>query len=181
MTMFLMLDLGVAEPDPEAIHRQANRWLGDRADEVVAGYRAHRPDATPADLITALTTDAVFRIPAIRLAEAQVRQWRPTWMYWFTWATPVMGGVLKSCHALELPFMWDALDRPGLAMLTGDGPERQGIADAMHAAWIRFAREGDPGWPQYDLDHRRTMRFDVNSEIVEDPDGPERELWDGLG
>jgi carboxylesterase type B len=73
--------------------------------------------------------------------------------------------------------MWDSLDRPGLSMLTGDGPERQAIADAMHAAWIRFARTGDPGWPAYDLDHRATQRFDTTLEVVNDPMSRQRELW----
>ena len=101
-------------------------------------------------------------------------------MYLFTWATPVMDGKLKSCHTLELPFMWDAIDQPGLAMLTGDGPERQAIADAMHAAWIAFARTGDPGWPQYDLDRRATKRFDTTTEVLDDPMGDERALWDAV-
>ena len=102
-------------------------------------------------------------------------------MYLFTWATPVMDGRLKSCHALELPFVFDAIDAPGLAMLTGDGPERQAIADAMHAAWIAFARTGDPGWPAYDLDRRATKRFDVTTEVLDDPGGDERALWAGIG
>ena len=99
-------------------------------------------------------------------------------MYLFTWETPVFDGKLKSCHALELPFMWDAIDKPGLSMLTGDGPERQALADAMHAAWIAFARTGDPGWPAYDLDRRATQRFDTTVEIVDDPMGDAaRPLW----
>lgn len=180
MTLFLVLDLGVAEPEPEKILAHARHYLGRRGDEMVAAYRASRPDATGEELVTALTTDAVFRIPSIRLAEAQARNGRPVYAYWFTWPTPVWGGKLKSCHALELPFVWDALDAPGLSVLTGDGPERQAIADVMHRAWIRFTRAGDPGWPAYDLDRRATMRFDVTSEVVEDPDGRERALWDGL-
>ena len=102
-------------------------------------------------------------------------------MYLFTWETPVFDGKLKSCHALELPFMWDAIDKPGLSMLTGDGPERQPLADAMHAAWIAFARTGDPGWPAYDLDRRATQRFDTTVETVDDPMGAQRELWTGVG
>ena len=76
--------------------------------------------------------------------------------------------------------MWDAIDRPGLSMLTGDGPERQALADAMHGAWIRFARTGDPGWPAYDLERRATQRFDTTLEILDDPLGAERELWAGV-
>jgi carboxylesterase type B len=51
----------------------------------------------------------------------------------------------------------------------------------MHRAWIAFARDHDPGWPGYDLARRATMRFDVTCEVVDDPDGPERALWDDWG
>ena len=117
----------------------------------------------------------MFRIPAIRLAEAQLAH-APVWMYLFTWETPVFGGVLKSSHAVEIPFVFDTLDgsRP---MFTGDGPERQGIADAMHEAWIAFAHDGDPNatgvpeWPPYDTKRRATMRFDVRLRGPRRPDG----------
>jgi carboxylesterase type B len=181
MTLFLALELGVGSMDAAALDRQMQKIFGDRAADVVAVYSGNRPDGNPGDLLTAISTDRVFRIPAIRLAEAQTRQGRPTYMYLFTWATPVMDGKLKSCHALELPFVFDAIDAPGLAMLTGDGPERQAIADAMHAAWIAFARTGDPGWPAYDLERRATKRFDVTTEVLDDPRGDERALWAGVG
>jgi len=49
----------------------------------------------------------------------------------------------------------------------------------MHAAWVAFATEGDPGWPQYDLARRSTMRFNATPEIVSDPHSAERQLWEG--
>jgi para-nitrobenzyl esterase len=180
MTMFLALDLRIGEVDPATLHKQMTKVFGDRTAEVIATYTANRPAQSPGDVLTALSTDRAFRIPSIRVAEAQAANGRPAYMYLFTWATPVMDGKLKSCHALELPFMWDALDRPGLSVLTGDGPERQAIADAMHAAWIAFARTGDPGWPRYDLERRATQRFDTTLEVIDDPMGDERVLWDGV-
>jgi carboxylesterase type B len=50
----------------------------------------------------------------------------------------------------------------------------------MHSAWVAFASSGDPGWPAYDTDHRRTMRFDTASAVVEDPRVWERAFWEGL-
>jgi para-nitrobenzyl esterase len=178
MTLFLALDLKIGEVDSAALNRQMSKVFGDRSEEVAAIYTGNRPGQSPGDVLTALSTDRAFRIPAIRLAEAQVANGRPAFMYLFTWPSPVMEGKLKSCHALELPFMWDALDKPGLSMLTGGGPERQAIADAMHAAWISFARTGDPGWPRYDLERRATQRFDTTLEVIEDPMADERRLWD---
>ncbi len=176
MTLFTVLDLGLGELDGAAVNRALAASFGDRAEEVLTGYAALHPDLAPTDLLTVIATDRVFRIPAIRLAEAGLAR-RPTYMYLFTWESPVFDGRLKSCHALELPFMWDAIDTPGLSMLTGDGPGRRELADAMHAAWIAFARTGDPGWPPYDLERRATQRFDTTLEVLDDPERGQRELW----
>jgi para-nitrobenzyl esterase len=177
MTLFLVLDPKLGVVDEARIAHRFEQAFGEGAAIALETYRANRPAADPTDLLVALTTDEVFRLPAIRLAEAQAAQGRAAFMYWFTWASPVMGGKLGSGHALELPFVWDALDRPGLGSLTGTGPERQAIADAMHRAWIAFARTGEPGWPEYDFERRATQRFDATREVIEDPLGDERVLW----
>ena len=69
-------------------------------------------------------------------------------------------------------------------MFTGDGPDRQAIADRMHASWIAFARTGSPehaaipAWPAYDVARRPTMRIDTKWELVDDLEGRTRALWD---
>jgi carboxylesterase type B len=154
--------------------------FGDAADGVVRTYIERHRDRPLTDVLVAMETDRVFRIPAIRLAEADVRAGRPVHMYLFAWETPAFGGLLRSCHALELPFMWDALDQGGVNVFTGDGPERHGLARDMHERWIAFARTGDPGWPGYDLEQRPVIVFDGSgSRVVNDPAGDERRLWDG--
>src|SRR5205823_1278907 len=74
----------------------------------------------------------------------------------FTWPTPAFGGALKACHALEIPFVFNALDAPGASFFTGDAsPEMRGLAATMHEAWASFARTGVPkasglpDWPAY--------------------------------
>ena len=64
-------------------------------------------------------------------------------------------------------------------MFLGVDPPQQ-LAGVMHAAWVAFATSGNPGWPQYDLNRRATMRFDTKQELVEDPRSAERLLWEGL-
>jgi para-nitrobenzyl esterase len=179
-TLFNLLDPRLNDIEPDGVVDLLSGWSDERARNTVAEYRSRRPDASGLELWTAIGTDAVFRIPAIRMAEAQ-RAHGPTWMYWFTWETPVFGGVLRSTHALEIPFVFDNL--ASAQLFTGDGAELQGIADAMHGAWIAFARTGDPNhdgiptWPQYDIDRRATMRFDATVELVDDPDGDDRAAW----
>lgn len=73
-------------------------------------------------------------------------------------------------HALEIAFAFDTLgeDVPLLGPLLGDDPPQE-LADAMHAAWVSFATDGDPGWPRCDLGRRATMRVDTTSRVVDDP------------
>jgi para-nitrobenzyl esterase len=149
----------------------------------LAAYRAMYPDASPGVLLGMIETDWYCRIPGIRLADAHAAAdgRAGTWMYEFAWPSPAFGGALGSCHALEIPFVFDTLD--SAVMFTGDAPERRDIADAMHAAWIAFARSGDPNtdgvptWPAYDRERRVTMRFDVKPEVVDDPMGDDRAAW----
>ncbi|MGH8978250.1 MAG: carboxylesterase family protein, partial [Acidimicrobiia bacterium] len=179
-TLFNFMDPELADVDDNGVVERVAAWYGADAGSLVAAYRARRPDVSGLDLWTDVGTDAVFRIPAIRLAETQLAH-GPVWMYLFTWETPVFGGVLKSSHALEIPFVFDTLE--SAVMFTGDAPERRDIADAMHAAWIAFARTGDPNtdgvptWPAYDRERRATMRFDVKPEVLDDPMGDDRAAW----
>jgi para-nitrobenzyl esterase len=147
--------------------------------ETLATYRATWPDASPGELLAAIITDWFFRIPAIRLAEAHTRVSGSTYMYEFAWRSPKFDGRLGACHALEIPFVFDLLDRQEAEPTVGDNPP-QAIANAMHKAWVAFAKSGDPGWPQYDLNRRATMRFDTRQELVDDPRSAERKLWEGL-
>ena len=147
--------------------------------ETIATYRAIRPDASAGELLASVVTDWFFRIPAIRLAEAHAQGSGATYMYQFTWRSPGFDGKLGACHGLEIPFVFDTLDKEGFEVLLGDSAPQQ-LADAMHSAWVAFARDADPGWPQYDLNRRVTMRFDTKQELVEDPRSAERQLWEGL-
>jgi len=174
---------GYGNVDEERLRKLTNRLGGDQ--EMIAAYQAARPNASASDLLFAITTDHMFRIPAIRLAEARAAHEGKTWMYLFSWESRAFGGRLKATHALEIPFAFDNLDRPGVDVFLGEGPTPQHVADAMHAAWISFIRTGDPNcevlphWPAYDPKQRATMVFNDVSGVVDDPSGAERRLWDG--
>ncbi len=179
MTLFLAGDPQLATMTDPVIVERARAVVGDAAGQLVEGYRARRPDATPQELWLDIATDLVFRFPALKLMGAQLAH-GPAWSYLFTWETPVFGGFLRSTHALEIPFVFDTLDQRESEFFTGTGADRQGIADAMHNAWISFACSGDPDhegiphWPAYDTTERSTMRFDTTIEVLADPGGADR-------
>jgi para-nitrobenzyl esterase len=191
MNLFLAMDPSMGDLDEAGLSARADaRFVpsGRRPGEALEVYRRDRADASVRDVLCALLTDFTFRIPAIRLAEAQLTHHDRVWMYLFGFATPAFGGALGSCHALEIPFVWDNLDARGAEMFVGELDQgRRDLARAMADAWVAFATDGVPAapgvpeWPRYDVDRRATMRFDVPTiEVVDDPGRAERELWQGL-
>jgi para-nitrobenzyl esterase len=182
MALFNMMDPALAALDDATIAKRVEKQFRRDGNAIVAGYRAQRPDASPADLWTAIASDAVFRLPMIALLEAQAPH-AQLFSYLFTWPTPAFGGALRSCHAVEIPFVFDNLEQAGVSMFLGADPPQREIADPLHQAWLAFARTGKPAhemipaWEPYDVERRATMRVDLSWKLDDDPNGAERELW----
>ncbi|MGH3502169.1 MAG: carboxylesterase/lipase family protein [Nocardioidaceae bacterium] len=165
---------GVADrADADDLHRFVSDRMG--APSVIPTYRATRPRASAGELMCAIMTDWFYRLPALQTAADH----DGTYVYEFTWGSPAYGGALGSCHALELPFVFDNLDDPGYATMLGGQPP-QHIADSMHRAWVAFATSGDPGWPAYSPESRLSMRFGAECELTTDSRAEERAAWDGV-
>jgi para-nitrobenzyl esterase len=140
-------------------------------------YQALRPGDSARDLMSAVKTDTSFRQPAQRLCEDRTSSNTPTWMYWFTWPTPALGGGIGCCHALDLPFAFDNLHVENVSMLTGDGPERAGIADRFASEIVAFATHGHPSWSQFNLNDRPTLVINEQPLLVHDPESEIRGLY----
>jgi para-nitrobenzyl esterase len=175
--LFLAFDPNLAAATVEQWVAFTERELGERAAEARAVYEAHRPGATPLQLIGAVQTDHTFRVPAQRFCEARHAAGAPSWMYWFTWASPAFGGLLGSAHALDIPFAFDNIHSPGTEMLLGDGEERVAIASRFADEITTFAREGATSWPNFDPATRATLRLDATVELLHDPEAGIRSWW----
>ena len=138
----------------------------------------------PQDVWEAFLTDLGFRIYSIRTAEAQSKHQKNTYMYLFTWPSPWMDGKLGSPHAVEIPFAFGTLDKPGTEIYSGKGKDAEILSEKMMDAWISFARTGNPNnksipeWPSYDSIDRSTMILDKELKIINDPFGEERKAWE---
>ncbi len=192
--LFRMMDPSSAKLDVAgAVKRLAARLSGHdaarAAERIFEVYRKsceERGSAEPVDVFTAIETDRIFRLPAIRLAEAQHSHCESTYAYLFTWESPMAGGQLGSCHALELPFVFGTLDLPGISQFAGAGPEAERLSTRMMDAWLAFARTGNPGhdelpeWTAYETERRATMLLGRDAELVHGPFDEERRVWDEL-
>jgi para-nitrobenzyl esterase len=116
--------------------------------------------------------DDMFGLSTAMLCDAHASSDGRTWRYEFAWRTPALG----ACHAADIPFTFDIVASPGWAWMLGDDPP-QALADRIHGSLVEFAKTGDPGWDRYELPERRTMLFDEACNVVADPRGFERELW----
>ncbi|GAA1948053.1 carboxylesterase family protein [Nocardioides panacihumi] len=151
---------------------------GVDAAAMVERYRTRMPEATHAELFVALQSDWFCVAPTDRLVEALRDAGRTAHVYEFAWRPATYDGRLGACHTLEIPFVFDTLADPwGIALRGTDAPQE--LADEMHAAWVAFVRDGDPGWPAYGAD-RLVRRLDLASETVTDPLAPSREAWAGI-
>jgi para-nitrobenzyl esterase len=146
----------------------------------LAAYRASRPDGSPGDILAALVSDWFFRVPAIRVAETRLAaDAAGTWMYRFDLPEPAANGGLGAAHAVEIPYVFDTIDRPTARALVGDKPSRA-AADRVHRVWVDFITGGDPGWAPYDTSRRTTALLTEDLTPVDDPAGDERALWAGI-
>ena len=141
--------------------------------------RGQRGDSTaPFELLAAIFTDIMFRIPALELVEAQRDNGQRVYNYLFTWKSPVMDGIMGACHALEMGFVFGAHDDT----FCGSGPEADKLSRSIQEAWLAFARTGDPStddmgkWPVYG-EERMTMILDKDSHIEKAPYEDERRAW----
>jgi para-nitrobenzyl esterase len=159
----------------------------DQARSILCRYKEARENrGEPADTLNsflAILTDHRFRVPADRLAEAQVSQRAPVFTYRFDWPSPWGNGILGACHALEIPFVFGTQKR--LAALVGDGPDVNALAKEMADAWVAFARNGNPStpslqWPTFDAESRQTMVLDRECRVERLPHEVERRCWDGI-
>ena len=171
----------------DRLRRRLGRVVGDdRVDDTLALYRDARPAADLEGLFCAAMTDWVFRMPAIRLAEAQATHAPRVSMYRFDYPSTAFGGVLGACHAIDVPFAFANLDRGGVELMLGGIDEAaRRLAHRMSRAWASAARGGSPEhgdlpWPAYDAERRATCLLDREASVVDDPAGEIRRLWDEL-
>ena len=122
----------------------------------------------------------MYRGTAVRLAERKAAQrGAAVYAYLFTWRTPVLGGVLKSPHVIEIPFVFGTIDIG--TPTTGSGSDRAALMDTMMATWLAFARAGNPNnaalptWQPYGLPERPTMVLNEAPHIRPNPGGNDLE------
>lgn len=174
--LFLAFDPTHANATTDQWEKVVAKQFAEKASDARSAYESARPGATPLQLIAAVATDHTFRRPAQQLCENRHAQGTPTWMYWFTWASPAFGGILGSAHALDIPFAFDNLHAPGTEMMLGDAEEARPLAQRFADEIVGFAQTGSASWSHFDSDKRTTLKLDTTVEVIHDPEPELRQL-----
>ncbi len=159
----------------------------EKSEEIIKTYKEARNgkySTEPFEIFIAVITDFAFRIPTIRLLEAQKPHQPNTFNYMFTWPSSGLNGILGACHSLEISFAFGTLNSPTLKEFVKGAPKE--LSEKMMDAWINFAKSGNPNhgnlpnWPAYDIESRETMIFGEECKVEKALFDKERAAWDGL-
>ena len=152
--------------------------FGTETDEDIRTFGETYPDFVPQDLVC---IDWLFRPKTIITADAiaQSRQ-APTYMYMFTWRSPVTQG---SQHGHELKFCFNTLHHSPNEL---PQPTEQDLrlADLMSGSWTQFAHtgnpnvEGLPAWQPYTSENGEMLVFDYDCRITNNLDRKLNEIID---
>jgi para-nitrobenzyl esterase len=163
----------------EQLLQRARDIHGDRGEALVAAYRRIHPDYSNDYIFTDITNTHAYRAPTIAERKAAAGG-APVWMFQWDWEAPVDDGILRSPHTMEIPFVFNNVDKGPL--LLGSAASTKWLGYIASASWANFARTGNPNveglpyWPSYDATDRATMLFDIENRVVSDPLKEAREI-----
>jgi len=174
-------DLPLEEKPESILRKQLTDIVGDRTDEVMAAYTKNNP--MYGDVVVQITSDLIFRLPSIELAEFTSRRGQPTYMYLFTYRSTSAYRKYDSAHTMEVPFVFGVIDDLDVIAFTGRDSHREKLMKQVQQAWINFAQSGNPNhpglpvWAQYNDKTRATMELGVDSHMTNDPLSETRTVW----
>ena len=154
----------------EEARAELKKTFGDETDAYIAAFAKTYPKHTPQDL---LSIDWLFRPKTIITADAmtQTRQ-APTYMYMFTWRSPVDNG---SVHGHELKFCFNTLHLSPNELPSPTADDLR-LADTMSSVWAQFAKAGNPQidslptWHPYSAENGEILIFNHECFIQHNPD-----------
>ncbi|MDX2217476.1 MAG: carboxylesterase family protein [Burkholderiales bacterium] len=128
---------------------------------VVARYREWFREYSPEQVFIAATTAGRSWRGQLIEAEERAKAGAPAWVYQLNFE--------NAMHTADIGLAFGTVPSPTAA--------QKAMSERLMDVFLRFTKNGDPGWPAYVLPERKTMVFDVESRVVDNPRGRERELF----
>jgi len=175
-----------SRPTEEEWHASLSKAYGDeKATAIVAALKKAYPQKQIRTL--SYMCSGSFGLNGLGMRNNVVKMARlkhelkaaPAYAYYFTWQTPILDGVPGAWHTADLQFCFDNTKR--CEQGTGNTPEAQTLARKMASSWAAFAATGNPSlpdlkWAPTDSETNKTMVWDNECGMVDDPDGDARKI-----
>ncbi|MEV6118299.1 carboxylesterase family protein [Streptomyces sp. NPDC052109] len=125
--------------------------IGEQAREVYQRHAARLPQATPAQIFTAVQTDELFRDGALQIADHHAAGGNPTYVYRFDYRPAEDEHALGATHCGELPFLFNTFDAyPDSPMLGRPAEAERALGRTFATAVAEFVTTGSVhDWPPY--------------------------------
>jgi para-nitrobenzyl esterase len=157
------------------LRERAAARIGGDPDAVIQAFRQANPKASPWDLWILIATDHPRGAYTRELAKRKAAQnGASAYVYRYDWETPEGGGHMRSPHTIEIQFVFNNIKIAG--PLISKMPSAYALAEKTSAAWVAFARTGNPNvpslpkWAPYSAGSRDTMLFNDACVVEKDPD-----------
>ncbi len=172
--------------DRDSLLKVVKSRVPGHAEDAVDCYYDDEGRAKAVDVFSAIESDRFFRIPSIRLLEAQLKHQAQCYSYLFTYEASFLDGKLGSCHVIEIPFVLGSYQDNFAKLLLGESEKICELSEKCVEAWASFARSGQPSssqlpeWQAYDENQRATMELGEQCSALKDPMSAQRQFWEGL-
>jgi para-nitrobenzyl esterase len=168
-----------SRPNEAEWHSTLSRGFGEaKATALIAAMKKAYPDKS-IRLLSYGVNGISSRNNVQRMVKLKYEQkGAPVYQYYFTWQSPMLEDA-GAWHTAELAFCFDNTKR--CEQGTGNTPEAQALASKMAAAWVNFAKTGNPSqpgltWTPSDPNRCQTMVFDDHCRMQDDPEGELRRI-----
>ena len=145
----------------EVMLKNVLRCVGEEDKKRVRAFLAKQPGCLLDRpwKITELFNELLFRLPAIRQAEAHAAKGNLVYMYYWKYPSSIQN--LGACHAVELAYVFGNLTE---TIYAGEGIS-QPLAERVQAMWANFALTDNPSlkeleWKPFSAESGNTMLID---------------------
>ncbi len=158
----------------------------DQAAYLAELYPLSEFNKKPKKAYSQMGTDSALGCPTYNGLASVAAQQDGTYLYRFDYDGFRLGKVLHTIHAMEIPFVFNSLDRPPIGMLYGKGniDEAQELSLIIQDYWLNFAKTGDPNgpglpdWPVFGLDNQELQVLDTYVRTEDAKVQKRCEFWD---
>lgn len=173
-----------SRPSEDEWHASLAKAYGDEATAIVAALKKAYPEKSVRTLSYMCSgapglNGLAMRNNVVKMARLKYElKAAPAYTYYFKWQSPMLEDA-GAWHTSELQFCFENTKR--CEQGTGNTPEAQALAKKMASAWATFAASGNPStpglaWAATDPVSNKTMIFDNQCALADDPDGEARKI-----